>query len=144
MATKLGTTNKLFLVATKTFAAATKRFVNRTEHFVVVTEYFCYPYFNKWFCWYNKTFFFRDKYFVFFGKSSSFGSLGACRWVAVFRKRDLRFRRRIWDPVSAAAAAVLAPCVGYFGRREQIALSVLEWSPLSLATSPHTNITTGL
>jgi len=39
-ATKLGTTNKIFV-------AATKRFVERTKHFVVVTNYFCYPYFNK-------------------------------------------------------------------------------------------------
>jgi len=46
-ATKLGTTNKLFVVATKNFAAATKRFVNRTKHCVFVTKYFCYPYFNK-------------------------------------------------------------------------------------------------
>jgi len=46
-ATKLGTTNKGFVGATKNFAAATKRFVDRTKHFVVVTKYFCYPYFNK-------------------------------------------------------------------------------------------------
>jgi len=46
-ATKLGTTNKIFVAATKTFAAATKRFVDRTKYFVVVTKYFCYPYFNK-------------------------------------------------------------------------------------------------
>jgi len=46
-ATKLGTTNKIFVAATKSFAAATKRFVDRTKHFVVVTKYFCYPYFNK-------------------------------------------------------------------------------------------------
>jgi len=46
-ATKLGTTNKIFVDATKNFAAATKRFVDRTKHFVVVTKYFCYPYFNK-------------------------------------------------------------------------------------------------
>jgi len=46
-ATKLGTTNKIFVAATKNFAAATKRFVDRTKHFVVVTKYFCYPYFNK-------------------------------------------------------------------------------------------------
>ena len=45
-ATKLGTTNKFFVAATKNFAAATKRFVARTKHFVVVTNYFCYPYFN--------------------------------------------------------------------------------------------------
>jgi len=41
-ATKLGTTNNLFVAATKYFAAATKRFVDRTKHFVVVTKYFCY------------------------------------------------------------------------------------------------------
>jgi len=58
-ATELGTTNKIFVAATKNFAAATKRFVNGTKHFIVVTKYFCYPYFSKWFCWYNKTFFFR-------------------------------------------------------------------------------------
>jgi len=47
-ATKLGTTNKIFVAATKNFAAATnKRFVDRTEHFVVVTKCFCYPYFHK-------------------------------------------------------------------------------------------------
>jgi len=40
-ATKLGTTNKIFVAATKNFAAATKRFVDRTKHFVV-TKYFCY------------------------------------------------------------------------------------------------------
>jgi len=46
-ATKLGTTNKIFVVATKHFAAATKRFVDRTKRFAVVTRYFCYPYFSK-------------------------------------------------------------------------------------------------
>jgi len=53
-ATKLGTTNKIFVAATKKFAAATKRFVDRTKYFVVGTKYFvvvtkcfCYPYFNK-------------------------------------------------------------------------------------------------
>jgi len=46
-ATKLGTTNKFFVAATKNFAAATKRFVDRTKYFVVVAKYFCYPYFNK-------------------------------------------------------------------------------------------------
>jgi len=44
-ATKLGTTNKIFVAATKNFAAATKRFVD-AKHFVV-TKYFCYYYFNK-------------------------------------------------------------------------------------------------
>ena len=43
-ATKLGTTNKIFVVATKNFAAATKRFVDRIKHFVVVTNYFCLLY----------------------------------------------------------------------------------------------------
>jgi len=42
-ATKLGTTDKIFV-------AATKRFIGRTKHFDVVTKCFCYPYFNKWFC----------------------------------------------------------------------------------------------
>jgi len=37
-ATKLGTTDKIFVAATKNFAAATKRFVDRTKHFVVVTK----------------------------------------------------------------------------------------------------------
>jgi len=46
-ATKSGTTDKIFVAATKNFAAATKRFVGRTKHFVVVTKCFCYPYFNK-------------------------------------------------------------------------------------------------
>ena len=44
-ATKLGTTNKFFVAATKNFA--TKRFVDRTKQFVVVTKYLCYPNFNK-------------------------------------------------------------------------------------------------
>jgi len=39
-ATKLGTTDKIFVAATKNFAAATKRFVDRTKHFVVVTKMF--------------------------------------------------------------------------------------------------------
>jgi len=47
---KLGTTNKIFVAATKNFAAATQRFVDRTKHFVVVTISFCYSYFNKGFC----------------------------------------------------------------------------------------------
>jgi len=55
-ATKLGTTNKIFVAATKNFAAATKRFVDRNKHVAAVTKYFCYSYFNKRFCWYNKTF----------------------------------------------------------------------------------------
>jgi len=42
-ATKLGTTNKLLVAATKNIAAVTKRFVDRTKHFAVVTKYFCYP-----------------------------------------------------------------------------------------------------
>jgi len=46
-ATKLGTTNKIFVAATKNFASATKRFVDRTEHFVLVTKCFCYPYIIK-------------------------------------------------------------------------------------------------
>jgi len=46
-ATKLGTTDKMFVAATKYFAAATKRFVDRTKHCVVVTKCFCYPYLNK-------------------------------------------------------------------------------------------------
>jgi len=46
-ATKLGTTGKILVAATKNFAAATKRFIDRTEHFVVVTKCFCYPYFGK-------------------------------------------------------------------------------------------------
>jgi len=46
-ATKLGTTNEIFVAATKNFAAAAKRFVDRTKHFAVVTDCFCYPYFNK-------------------------------------------------------------------------------------------------
>jgi len=49
-ATKLETTDIIFVAATKNFAAATKRFVDRTKHFVVVTKYLCYPYINKWFC----------------------------------------------------------------------------------------------
>jgi len=47
LGTKLGTTNKLFVAATKNFAAATKRFVDRAKHFVVETKCFCYPNFNK-------------------------------------------------------------------------------------------------
>jgi len=45
-ATKLGTTDKIFVAATKSFAA-TKCFLDRTKYFVVVTKCFCYPYFNK-------------------------------------------------------------------------------------------------
>ena len=45
-ATKSGTTDIIFVAATKNFAAATKRSVDRTKHFVV-TKYFCYPYINK-------------------------------------------------------------------------------------------------
>jgi len=45
-ATKLGTTNKFFVAATKTFAAATKRLVDRTKSFAVVTKCF-YHCFNK-------------------------------------------------------------------------------------------------
>jgi len=39
-ATKLGTTNKIFVAATKNFAAATKRFVDRTNHFVFFNKIF--------------------------------------------------------------------------------------------------------
>jgi len=39
-ATKLGTTNQIFVAATKNFAAATKHFHDRTKHFVVGTKYF--------------------------------------------------------------------------------------------------------
>jgi len=46
-ATKLGTTNKIFVAATKKFAATTKHFVDRTKHFFVLKKYFCYPSFNK-------------------------------------------------------------------------------------------------
>jgi len=46
-ATKLETTNKIFVDATKNFAAATKRFVDRTQHVVVVTKCFCYSNFKK-------------------------------------------------------------------------------------------------
>jgi len=45
--TKLGTTNKIFVAATKNFATATKHFFDRTKYFAVVTKYFCYTYFNK-------------------------------------------------------------------------------------------------
>jgi len=52
-ATKSGTTDKMFVAATKSFAAATKRFaaatkrfVDRTKHFGV-TKCFCHPYFNE-------------------------------------------------------------------------------------------------
>jgi len=40
-ATKLETTDKIFVAATKNFATAAKRFVDRTKHFVVVTKCFC-------------------------------------------------------------------------------------------------------
>jgi len=46
-ATKSGTTDRIFVAATKNFVAATKRLVDRTKHFVVVRKCFCYPYFNK-------------------------------------------------------------------------------------------------
>jgi len=39
-ATKLGTTNKNFVAATKSFAAAYKRFVDRTKNLVVVNKIF--------------------------------------------------------------------------------------------------------
>ena len=45
-ATATGTTDKIFVAATKNFATTTKRFVDRTKHFVVVTKCFCYPYFK--------------------------------------------------------------------------------------------------
>jgi len=44
-ATKLRTTDKIFVAATKNFAAATKRFVDRTKDFV--TRCSRYLYFNK-------------------------------------------------------------------------------------------------
>jgi len=56
-ATKLGTTNKIFVAATKNFAAATKRFVDRTKHFIVVTKCFCYPNLTKDFVGITKRFF---------------------------------------------------------------------------------------
>jgi len=34
-ATKLGTTNNIFVAATKNFAASTKRFVDRTKHLLL-------------------------------------------------------------------------------------------------------------
>jgi len=46
-ATKLGTTDKFFVAASKNFATATKRYVDRNKHFVVATKYFCFPYFEK-------------------------------------------------------------------------------------------------
>jgi len=46
-ATKLGTSDNIFVAATKNLAAATKRFVDRTKHFVVVSKCFCYPYFTN-------------------------------------------------------------------------------------------------
>jgi len=46
-ATKLRTTDKFSVAATKNFAAATKRFVDSTTHFAVVTKCFCNPHFNK-------------------------------------------------------------------------------------------------
>jgi len=39
-ATKLGTTDKIFVAATKNFGEATKRFVDRTKHFVNVNKMF--------------------------------------------------------------------------------------------------------
>jgi len=39
-ATKLGTTNKFFVAATKNFAAATKRFVDRTKPFCCCNKIF--------------------------------------------------------------------------------------------------------
>jgi len=44
---KIGTTDKIFVAATKNFAAATKRFVDKTKHSVVITKCFCYPYLKK-------------------------------------------------------------------------------------------------
>jgi len=51
-ATKLGTTNKIFVAAAKNFAAATKRFV-------VVTKYFVIPILTNDFVGITKPFFFR-------------------------------------------------------------------------------------
>jgi len=56
-ATKLGTTNKIFVPANKKFAAATKRFVDRTKHFGFVTKYFCYPILTNDFVGITKHFF---------------------------------------------------------------------------------------
>ena len=55
-ATKLGTTNKIFVAATKNFVAATKRLVDRTKHFVVA-KYCCYPFLTNDFVGIAKPFF---------------------------------------------------------------------------------------
>jgi len=56
-ATKLGTTDKIFVAATKNFAAATKRFVGRTKHFVVVKNVFVIPILTNDFVSITKPFF---------------------------------------------------------------------------------------
>jgi len=56
-ATKLGTTNKIFVAAAKNFAAATKRFVDRTKHFVVLTKFFVIPILTNDFVGITKPFF---------------------------------------------------------------------------------------
>ena len=95
-ATKLGTTNKFFVAATKNFAAATKRFVDRTKHFVVVTKCFCYPHiltndffsitkpFFPWW-WFTRWSFpisrqcFQKAMPVLFGNTD--GMILSCRWI---------------------------------------------------------------
>jgi len=56
-ATKIGTTDKLFVAAAKNFAVATKCFVNRTKHFVVVTNFFVIPILTNDFVSITKPFF---------------------------------------------------------------------------------------
>ena len=56
--TKLGTTDKIFVAATKNLATATKkRFVDRSKHFVVVTKCFFIPILTNDFVSITKPFF---------------------------------------------------------------------------------------
>jgi len=69
-ATKIVTTNKIFVAATENFAAATKRFVDRTKRFVVVTKYFFIPILTIDFVGITKPFF-REAYLSLFTWISS-------------------------------------------------------------------------
>jgi len=54
---EIGTTDKIFVAATKNFATATKRFVDRTKHLVVVTKFFVIPILTNDFVSITKPFF---------------------------------------------------------------------------------------
>ena len=110
--TKLRTTNKFFVAATKNFAAATKRLVDRTKHFVV-TKYFCYPYFNKWFCWYKKNLLFRviSKQLLCFICEQWINEQS---WVNFFTKKSIPLHREVnwvwtYEQLTQVSIEELAP-----------------------------------